>query len=83
MDQLQLQQEHASDRRLRRVMRIVGVVLVAISAFFLTRDIFHEGLATWFFGISAGLGGLIFVSSWLPDPRKKPDERGTLHSVGE
>lgn len=83
MSQLQLQQERGSDLRLRRAMRIVGVVLIAVSAFFLTRDIAREGLALWFFGISAGLGGLIFVSSWLPNPRRKSDEHHTPHSAGD
>lgn len=58
-------------------MRLAGVVLIAISILFLAQDIAREGLAPWFFGSSAGLGLILFVSSWLPDPRKKTEQ----HSV--
>ena len=63
-----------SGRRLRSVMRLAGTVLIAASIFFLAHDIAREGLAPWFFGSSAGLGLVLFVSSWLPDPRNKPEE---------
>ena len=65
--------QQTSGRRLRGVMRFVGIVLVAVSAFFLAHEIAREGLAPWFFGSSAGLGVILFVSSWLPDPRSKPE----------
>ena len=55
-------------------MRLAGVVLIAASVFFLAHDIAQEGLAPWFFGSSAGLGVILFVSSWLPDPREKTNQ---------
>ena len=66
--------QRRSGRRLRNAMRLFGVVLIAASIFFLAHDIAREGLAPWFFGSVAGLGFILFVSSWLPDPRRKSEQ---------
>ena len=81
MRQLPLDQEHPSDRGVRLLMRIVGVVLIAVSAFFLTRDIVQGGVALWFLSSSIGLGGLTLVSSWLPGPRRRAVGRPSFRSA--
>lgn len=54
------------ERVLGWTMRIVGFLLAAISLVFLTQDIFHGSSASYFFAISAGLGLITLITSWLP-----------------
>lgn len=66
-----LHQLHAKDQSLRWMMRIIGLVLVAVSAFFVTRDFTQTAsAAVWFFGFCAALGTVTLVTSWMPGPKK-------------
>jgi len=53
-------------------MRIIGLLLVSTSAFFLVKNLSLSTMDDWFFGLSMLLGGLTFFSSWLPARRPTP-----------
>ncbi len=54
------------DSMLTWTMRIVGFALAVMSIVFLTNDIVHGANATLFFSISAGLGVVTLILSWMP-----------------
>ncbi len=58
------------DAMLTWTMRIVGFSLAVLSIIFLTRDIVHGANATFFFSISAGLGVITLILSWMPQQRE-------------
>ncbi|HEX7072061.1 MAG TPA: hypothetical protein VF190_14705, partial [Rhodothermales bacterium] len=55
-----------NDRVLGWTMRIVGLALAVLSVLLLTQDIVQGSNATYFFSITAGLGVLAAISSWMP-----------------
>lgn len=58
------------DRMLEWTMRTVGFALAALSLVFLTQDIVQGANATYFFSISAGLGIITLIMSWMPQSRE-------------
>ena len=66
MTQLDSHEWNRDDRVLLWTMRIVGCSLAMLSLIFLTHDIVQGSTATYFFSISAGLGIVTLITSWLP-----------------
>ncbi len=66
MKKLQMKSSEQREDGLIWIMRFMGAVLAAVSAYMLTSDIFYGPLSTGFFGLSAGLGVVLIVTSLLP-----------------
>lgn len=69
------------ERVLGWTMRIVGFALAGLSLLFLTQDIFQGPNATYFFAISAGLGILTLITSWMPRPHEPELQRSSVADV--
>lgn len=78
---------NGEDRVLGWTMRIVGFALAVMSLVFLTQDIVQGSNATYFFSISAGLGIITLITSWMPGGREQGFHRSTAaqyaSSVGQ
>jgi hypothetical protein len=61
-----------NDRVLGWTMRIVGCALALLSVILLTQDIVQGSNATYFFSVTAGLGVLAAISSWMPAAQEHP-----------
>lgn len=68
------------ERVLGWTMRIVGFALAGLSLLFLTQDIFQGPNATYFFAISAGLGILTLITSWMPRPHEPELQRSVAEA---
>lgn len=73
-----------NDRVLGWTMRIVGLALAVLSVLLLTQDIVQGSNATYFFSITAGLGVLAAISSWMPATQEQPvqDHREARYARG-
>ena len=61
----------AKDRTIRRWMKITGLLVLAVSAFFIFRNFTISATDDWFFGFCAILGLITFILGWLPGKEDK------------
>lgn len=71
-----LTQTVEDDTALAWTMRIVGLLVVAGSLFFITRSFSLNPAYDYFFGMTALVGVVTFAASWLRSPAERWQEEG-------
>ena len=61
----------AKDRTVRRWMKITGLLVLTVSAFFIFRNFTISATDDWFFGFCAIVGFITFILGWLPGKEDK------------
>ncbi len=59
------------DRTLRRWMKFIGLLVMAVSVYFIFRNFTLTLTDDWFFGFCAVIGLFTFILGWLPEKEGK------------
>ena len=68
----------SKDRVLRRWMKMIGILVMLVSVFFIFRNFTLTASDDWFFGFCAVIGFLTFIIGWLPSKEDKDVQKNAI-----